>query len=97
MMGMSLRDLGGFLGYLAIGILILIWLVGWLGICLLVGQFFDLPEKTTAIIGAVLGPLGVLAVIYVGLAADTESPPEVSHQSWMNSSSVNIDSGDPFL
>lgn len=95
-MGMSLRDLGGFLGYLAIGTLILIWLIGWLGICLLVGQFFDLPAKTTAIIGAVLGPLGVLAVIYVGLAVDSESPPGVSRQANLHLSSVNIDSGDPF-
>jgi Kef-type K+ transport system membrane component KefB len=77
MMEKSLRDLGGFLGYLAIGTLILVWLVGWLGVCLLVGQFFDLPEKTTAVTGAVLGPLGVVAVIYVGLASQSRSSNEV--------------------
>jgi Kef-type K+ transport system membrane component KefB len=91
-----LRDLGGFLGYLAIGILIVIWLVGWLGICLLAGQFFDLPEKTTAVIGAVLGPLGVLAVIYVGLAARSGDSPSVTSQGTIPIAPV-IDSGDPFL
>lgn len=74
-----MRDLGGFLGYLAIGTLILVWLVGWLGVCLLVGQFFDLPEKTTAVTGAMLGPLGVVAVIYVGLATQSRSSTEMQH------------------
>ena len=90
-----MRDLGGFLGYLAIGTLILVWLVGWLGVCLLVGQFFDLPEKTTAVTGAVLGPLGVVAVIYVGLATQSRSSKEV--QQLVNGGSSDYrNSQDPF-
>lgn len=59
-------DLGGFLGYIAIFVMASIWLVGWVGLTVLLGSFFDLPMKTSAIAGAVLGPLGFILVIFVG-------------------------------
>lgn len=94
-MGESLRDLGGILGYIAIGTLIMIWMLGWLGICLLVGQFFDLPEKTTAITGAVLGPLGVVAVVYVGLATQSKEA-DVIREITNSAYHDQADAGDPF-
>lgn len=59
-------DLGGFLGYVAIFIMAMIWVLGWVGLTVLLGSFFDLPLKTTATAGAVLGPLGFVLIIFVG-------------------------------
>ncbi len=59
-------DLGGFLGYIAIFMMATIWVLGWVGLTVLLGSFFDLPMKTSATAGAVLGPLGFIMVIFVG-------------------------------
>lgn len=40
--------------------------MGWVGLTVLLGSFFDLPLKTSATAGAVLGPLGFILVIFVG-------------------------------
>ena len=59
-------DLGGFLGYVAIFMMAMIWVLGWVGLTVLLGSFFDLPLKTSATAGAILGPLGFIMVIFVG-------------------------------
>lgn len=45
----------------------MIWILAWLCVSWLVGAFFDLPMPTTAILGATLGPLGLVAVIILGV------------------------------
>lgn len=42
------------------------WIVGWMGISMLVGSFFEIPLKTTCLIGALLGPLGFMLTLIVG-------------------------------
>ena len=88
----------GILSYIAIVSLIAIWMLGWLGLTVMVGAFFDLPGKTTSITGAVLGPLGFVMVIFVGIAQskgrDGSSTP--SQRSIPRKVSYS-DSSDPFV
>ena len=56
----------GILTYIAIFGMTLIWVVGWMGISMIVGSFFDIPLKTTCLIGALLGPLGFMLTLIVG-------------------------------
>lgn len=56
----------GFLTYLAVFGMTLIWIVGWMGISMITGSFFELPLKTTCLIGALLGPLGFMLTLIVG-------------------------------
>ena len=58
----------GVLSYIAIVALVSMWMIGWLGLTLLLGAFFDLPPKVSAISGVVLGPLGFVMIIFVGIA-----------------------------
>jgi len=88
----------GILSYIAIVSLISIWMLGWLGLTVLVGAFFDLPGKTTSITGAVLGPLGFVMVIFVGIAqrkgrSGSSTP---SHRSIPRNVSYS-ESPDPFI
>jgi Kef-type K+ transport system membrane component KefB len=72
--------LKGLLSYIAIVGFTLIWVLGWLCICWLIGAFFDLPMATTAIVGATLGPLGLVAVLVLGILSksqNTDVPSEV--------------------
>jgi len=56
----------GILTYIAIFGMVVIWIVGWMGISMVVGSFFELPLKTTCLIGALLGPLGFMLTLIVG-------------------------------
>ena len=56
----------GMLTYIAIFGMVMIWIVGWMGISMVVGSFFELPLKTTCLIGALLGPLGFMLTLIVG-------------------------------
>ena len=77
----------GALTYIAIFGMTLIWIVGWMGISMIVGSFFELPIKTTCLIGALLGPLGFMLTLIVGflengqqfvpLGSTQDSPVEV--------------------
>jgi len=63
----------GILTYIAIFGMTLIWIVGWMGISMIAGSFFELPLKTTCLIGALLGPLGFMLTLIAGfLEGDTE-------------------------
>lgn len=44
-----------------------IWILGWLGIACVVGSFFNLELSTSALLGALLGPLGFVAAIILGI------------------------------
>jgi hypothetical protein len=92
--------MAGALSYIAILTLVGIWMLGWLGITVMLGAFFDLPIKGVAITGAVLGPLGTVAILFVGLA--TSQPQKhvksgiakvVSHT---RKSEISTSSSDPF-
>ena len=60
--------MAGILTYIGVMALVSVWIIGWLGIALLAGAVFDLPPKTCALLGALLGPLGVIASIFTGFA-----------------------------
>jgi tellurite resistance protein TehA-like permease len=59
--------MAGVLSYIAIATMIGIWVLGWLGIACIVGSFFELELSTSALLGALLGPLGFVAVIILGI------------------------------
>jgi hypothetical protein len=56
----------GVLTYIAIFGMTLVWIVGWMGISMIAGSFFEIPLKTTCLIGALLGPLGFMLTLIVG-------------------------------
>lgn len=60
--------MAGIFTYIGVMTLVGVWTVGWLGIALLAGAVFDLPPKTCALLGALLGPLGVIASVFTGFA-----------------------------
>jgi hypothetical protein len=68
-----LPDLGGLLGYFAVLSMASVWLLGWIGLTVLLGSFFDLPIKVTAAAGAILGPLGFVLIIFIGAGAKAGS------------------------
>jgi len=76
--------MAGFLIYISIFVLVGIWILGWAGVSLAAGAFFDLPMGTSSMLGAVLGPIGFVVTILVGVVAkrpgegDSFAPP-VSH------------------
>lgn len=59
-------EVAGFLTYVAVFAMTAIWIIGWMGLCVVIGSFFDLPLKTTSLVGATLGPLGVMVTVMVG-------------------------------
>jgi hypothetical protein len=60
--------MAGILSYIAMAVMVGLWILGWLGIACFVGAFFDLQLSTSALLGALLGPLGFIAVIVLGIA-----------------------------
>lgn len=59
--------MAGFLTYVAVIAMTVIWILGWMGLCLVVGSFFALPLRTASLVGAILGPLGLLVTIMLGI------------------------------
>lgn len=59
--------MAGVLTYLSVFTLTLFWVLGWAGASYVAGAFFDLPLKTTILVGATLGPLGFIVTIAVGV------------------------------
>ena len=56
----------GILTYISITGLITIWTLGWTSLCWLVGASMNIKVSTTALLGALLGPLGLVAVLSLG-------------------------------
>lgn len=75
----------------------LVWILGWTGISVVLGSFFELPLKTVALVGATLGPLGFIVVIAIGViessALQIDANPD-DRDSWPTPE-VNLE--DPFL
>ncbi len=59
--------MAGLLTYIAIFTMTAIWILGWMGLSVVVGSFFDLPLKTVSLVGATLGPLGFMVTIMLGI------------------------------
>lgn len=59
--------MAGFLTYIAVFMLTILWVLGWAGVSFATGAFFSLPLKTTILVGAVLGPLGFVVTLMIGV------------------------------
>ena len=57
----------GFFTYIAIFGMTAVWIVGWMGLSVVVGSFFDLPLRTVSLVGGILGPLGFIVTIMIGV------------------------------
>ena len=67
-----------------------IWILGWMGLSVVVGSFFDLPLKTVSLVGATLGPLGFMVTIMLGIL-------ESSNEKYYETETVKIKiDDDPF-
>jgi phosphate/sulfate permease len=58
--------MAGSLTYISIFMLMGVWVLAWAGVTALCGSFFNLPLSTSSLVGALLGPIGVVAVILLG-------------------------------
>jgi len=67
-----------------------IWILGWMGLSVVIGSFFDLPLKTVSLVGATLGPLGFMVTIMLGIL---ESSSEKAYET--ETVKVKVDD-DPF-
>ena len=70
--------MAGFAVYVAIFVLVGFWIVGWAGVSLVAGAFFDVPMGTSSMLGAVLGPIGFIVTILVGVIAKRADSAEQS-------------------
>lgn len=59
--------MAGFLTYVAVFMMTVIWILGWMGLCVVIGSFFDLPLRTVSMVGATLGPLGLMVTVVLGM------------------------------
>jgi hypothetical protein len=85
----------GILSYIAIMGFATVWIVGWMCLAWLVGAFFNLSMATTSVVGATLGPLGVIAVLVVGFSTRNSPHAGISNRSYRTNNSSS--SADPFL
>lgn len=74
----------GLLTYIAIFGLTAVWILGWMGLSVVIGSFFNLPLKTVALVGATLGPLGFVVAVAIGILESREA----------NSSQIDIQAGE---
>lgn len=82
--------MAGLLTYIAIFAMTVIWILGWMGLSVVVGSFFDLPLKTVSLVGATLGPLGFMVTIMLGIL-------ESSNEKYYETETVKIKiDDDPF-
>jgi len=71
----------GILTYIAIFLMTAIWILGWMGISVVVGSFFSLPLRTVMLVGATLGPLGFIVTTMIGILENrTTSDGAVSYR-----------------
>lgn len=85
------------LTYISVVGLTLVWLLGWMGMTLIIGAFFDLPVSTTALVGLTLGPLGVIVVILVGITERIRNSPTARGTLSMANQPLTDDAWDPFV
>lgn len=87
--------MAGFLTYVSVFLLTGIWIVGWCGVAAVCGAFFDLPLSTTALIGALLGPIGFVVVILLGIVSSSSNGISQRDTAAQRSTTTKID--DVFL
>jgi hypothetical protein len=87
--------MAGFLTYVSVFLLTGIWIVGWCGVAAVCGAFFDLPLSTTALIGALLGPIGFVVVILLGIVSSGSNGISQRDTAAQRSTTTQID--DAFL
>lgn len=58
----------GVLSYFAFLLILAVWAVGWLAIASLVGALLKVSPKISVTAGLILGPLGVLYVLFAGVS-----------------------------
>jgi len=68
----------GLLTFIAIFGMAVVWILGWMGLSVVVGSFFDLPLRTVSLVGATLGPLGFIVTIMIGVLESRSSGDETS-------------------
>ena len=66
--------MAGVFTYIAIFGMTLTWIIGWMGISMIIGSFFQLPLKTTCLVGALLGPLGFMLMVIIGFLENHDKP-----------------------
>ena len=66
--------MAGVLTYIAIFGMTLTWIIGWMGISMILGSFFQLPLKPTCLVGALLGPLGFMLTVIIGILENHDKP-----------------------
>ena len=66
--------MAGIFTYIAIFGMTLTWIVGWMGISMIFCSFFQLPLKTTCLVGALLGPLGFMLTVIIGILENHDKP-----------------------
>ena len=86
--------MAGILTYLSIFLLMGVWVLAWSGIAALSGTFFDLPMSTSSLLGALLGPIGFIAVILLGIT--NKSPSQIFKSNNVEKKSVSSGFEDPF-
>lgn len=85
----------GFLTYLAIFGMTIIWILGWMSLSMVVGSFFDLPLRTVSLVGATLGPLGFIVTIMIGVI-ESRNPGAAEFLPATGSTTAIDDVDDPF-
>jgi hypothetical protein len=66
--------MAGIFTYIAIFGMTLTWIIGWMGISMIIGSFFQLPLKTSCLVGALLGPLGFMLTVIIGILENHDKP-----------------------
>ena len=74
----------------------IIWILGWTGISVVAGSFFDLPLKTVGLAGATLGPLGFMVVVAIGILESRNSSVVYAQPGMSSPWDNNSDLDDPF-
>jgi hypothetical protein len=73
----------------------IIWILGWTGISVMAGSFFDLPLRTVSLVGATLGPLGFIVTIMIGVI-ESRNPGAAEFLPATSSVAALDDTDDPF-
>lgn len=88
--------LTGLLTYIAIFGMTAVWILGWMGLSVVVGSFFDLPLKTVSLVGATLGPLGFIVCVAIGILESREQVGSVVTTSSVTPTWSSAEVDDPF-
>lgn len=86
--------MAGVLTYLAFLLILSVWAVGWLTISGILGSLLKVSPKVSIASGLILGPLGVLYVLFTGISNRKWKPERLRSQ--LPVASTTASNGDPF-